>query len=154
LPGGIVNLVFLDPKTGTTTCRAPFERQLGGTESALCYLLINGVAAVTVPLVPGAHQVFALYLADDRSGTGVSALVPLLVEPAPPPPDPSAPAPLRRRAGRRARKLSPVLQIIGFVVLTARRPPLTITGNTVVPSSGTKTSPKFLRGPPPYHRRE
>jgi hypothetical protein len=36
-----MNLVFLDPKDWDYDVSAPFERPLGGTESALCYLVIE-----------------------------------------------------------------------------------------------------------------
>jgi hypothetical protein len=39
----------------------------------------NGRAVLPVALAPGGHQLFAVYLAADRSGNGVSPLVPLLV---------------------------------------------------------------------------
>src|SRR5262249_12609656 len=36
-----MNLVFLDPKDWDHDATAPFERPLGGMESALCYLMIE-----------------------------------------------------------------------------------------------------------------
>jgi hypothetical protein len=41
LLGGCMNLIFLDPRDWDYDVSCPFERPLGGTESALCYLVIE-----------------------------------------------------------------------------------------------------------------